>query len=164
MSTAPTRTSPTRPTDRDYGLTLQERVQAFHKRLDQPCPDVPTMLTDKRGHLRWQLMDEELREYSLAVLHSDYLGMVDALVDLLYVTLGTAVEMGVDLAPFFEAVHAANMQKQPAPDGGKGVKPEGWTAPDLANVFQETYHATPPDCALADGGEDGADDDAATTA
>lgn len=33
------------------------------------------------------------------------------LCDVLYVTIGTAVAMGLDIEPFFEEVHKANMSK-----------------------------------------------------
>jgi len=36
--------------------------------------------------------------------------MIDALCDLLYVTAGAPVEMGVELGPFFDEVHASNMR------------------------------------------------------
>lgn len=69
--------------------------------------------------------------------------MVDALVDLLYVTYGTAVEMGVDLAPFFDEVHRANMHKVPGEGGGKSRKPERWVPPDLDRVWRDVYGDAP---------------------
>lgn len=54
------------------------------------------------------------------------------LVDLIYVTVGTFVELGIDPQPVWAAIHAANMQKEAAPDfGGKAVKPDGWQKPKV---------------------------------
>lgn len=60
-------------------------------------------------------------------------GEVDALVDLLYLTYGSFVLMGVDPKPFFDTVHEANMGKI-FPDGKahfdpvthKVLKPDDW--------------------------------------
>lgn len=121
----------------------QDLVTTFHRAMDIPVPAEPTMLTAHRGERRYQLIEEEATEFLEASKTGDWLEMVDALVDLLYVTYGTAVEMGVDLAPFFDAVHNANMRKAPGAGGSKSVKPEGWAAPDLARVYGRTYGNTP---------------------
>lgn len=57
--------------------------------------------------------------------------LAQELVDLIYVTVGTFVELGIDPQPVWAAVHAANMQKEPSPDGGKAVKPAGWQKPRI---------------------------------
>lgn len=64
--------------------------------------------------------------------------VIDGLCDLLYVTFGTAVEMGVPLDTFFEAVHRANMAKLGGPtrEDGKSLKPEGWKPPDIAGRLE----------------------------
>lgn len=64
---------------------------------------------------------------------STMVGQVDALTDLLYLTYGSFVLMGVDPKPFFDTVHEANMGKI-FPDGKahfdpvthKILKPEDW--------------------------------------
>lgn len=121
------------------GSRAQQLVEAFHARMAIPVASEPTMLTAERGELRCQLIEEEAREFREATEQGDWLEMVDALVDLLYVTYGTAVEMGVDLAPFFEEVHSANMRKRPAEGGGKSLKPDGWQGPDHTRVYRKSY-------------------------
>jgi predicted HAD superfamily Cof-like phosphohydrolase len=62
----------------------------------------------------------------------DIVEVVDGLCDLLYVVFGTAEAIGVELAPFFERVHAANMRKLNRPineHGKRGWKPPGWADP-----------------------------------
>jgi predicted HAD superfamily Cof-like phosphohydrolase len=67
--------------------------------------------------------------------------MVDALCDLLYVTYGAAVDLGVDLQPFFAEVHRSNMAKVGGRkrEDGKWLKPAGWTPPDIAGLLSRLY-------------------------
>lgn len=62
---------------------------------------------------------------------------VDGLCDLVYVTVGGAVDMGLDLDPHFELVHDANMRKLAGPkrEDGKQLKPEGWVGPDHGKLL-----------------------------
>lgn len=63
---------------------------------------------------------------------------IDALIDMVYVILGTFIACGVDPQPIWEAVHAANLRKIPAADkGAKVLKPAGWVAPDVAGLLRE---------------------------
>jgi predicted HAD superfamily Cof-like phosphohydrolase len=114
---------------------MQEQVRDLMRALHQPTPNrVSTDLPPERLKLRLTLIEEEFWELREASGCAD---QVDALCDLLYVTLGMAVEMGVDLEPFFELVHEANMKKigGPVRADGKGLKPEGWTPPDIAGLL-----------------------------
>ena len=103
-------------------------------------------LTDEEFRYRFNFMHEELREFDNAFSVGDQASMLDALVDLVYVALGTAHHMG---APFNEAwamVHEANMKKVLVPsEGGVGHKrgnaevirkPHGWKPPNLAGLWK----------------------------
>jgi len=87
-------------------------------------------------------MNEEWQEYCDAHVVDDLEGMLDALVDLTYVVLGTAYLHGFDFNEAFRRVHEANMKKVRAEaktDSKRGtaydvVKPEGWTPPDLGDL------------------------------
>ncbi len=67
---------------------------------------------------------------------------LDALVDLMYVLLGTSYLQGFDLKEAWNRVHAANMTKirtERADDSKRGsvydvVKPEGFRPPDLSDL------------------------------
>lgn len=92
--------------------------------------------TDRR-RLRRALIREEFREHLDAEDADDPIAALDALVDMVYVIVGAALEYGFDFAGAFAAVHAANMAKL-GPDGkpimradGKVLKPEGWKPADL---------------------------------
>jgi len=91
-----------------------------------------------RRRLRRALIREEFREYCDAEDADDPTATLDALVDLTYVIVGTALEYGWDFAGAFDAVHAANMAKLGSDgkpllrDDGKVLKPEGWKPADLS--------------------------------
>ena len=62
--------------------------------------------------------------------------MIDALIDILYVTLDACVQIGVKPSPFFRIIARNNLSKV-FPDGwmrtnekGKVIKPPTWIAPD----------------------------------
>jgi predicted HAD superfamily Cof-like phosphohydrolase len=57
--------------------------------------------------------------------------------DVIYVICGTAVEFGIDLAPFFAEVHRTNMAKEGGATraDGKILKPEGWQPPRIAEML-----------------------------
>src|SRR5581483_1475446 len=88
----------------------QQQVRDFHRLMigDVVAPSFPVLLDDYNGDLRCALIDEEAREFRAAWEARDRIGMIDALCDLLYVTLGAGVQMGVEIEPFFKEVHAAN--------------------------------------------------------
>lgn len=88
-------------------------------------------------NLRLDLLREEFNEYWHA---STEVEMLDALVDLIYIAIGTAVTFGWDIETAWKRVHTSNMAKL-GPDGkpilnaaGKVMKPEGWVAPDLSDL------------------------------
>jgi predicted HAD superfamily Cof-like phosphohydrolase len=88
----------------------------------------------------WDEIIQEAKKNEAGVLVTSP-ELIDGLCDLLYVTYGWAVELGIDLEPAFEAVHEANMKKGPGPvrEDGKKLKPEGWEPPDIAAVLDRMY-------------------------
>ena len=118
----------------------QAMVAEFHRTFGFPGPDrfEPEAFP---GELRISLIEEEAREFAEAVRANDVPEMVDALCDLLYVTYGAAVALGVDLDPFFREVHRANMAKVGGTRraDGKWLKPAGWQPPDIAGLLERLY-------------------------
>lgn len=116
----------------------QADVTEFHRVF---CPEqvatLPTMPIRAIRDLRVGLIIEELQELGDAFERSSVSNVADAIADLLYVVLGTAVACGIDIGPVWEVVHAANMKK--AGGGrradGKRLKPTGWEPPDIAGVL-----------------------------
>ena len=130
----------------------QAMVAEFHRRFGSPPPERPD-LERFPGALRVRLIQEEADELAQAVAEGDLAEMVDALCDLLYVTYGAAVDLGVDLQPFFAAVHRSNMAKVGGRrrEDGKWLKPEGWTPPDVAGLLARLYglQASPAEVSTA---------------
>lgn len=118
-----------------YGDVLE-----FHSKFDLPHPDVIRVrnLTPDEFNFRIQFMIEELREYSQAWVEGDIVKAADALVDLVYVALGTAAFQGLPFDQVWEVVHRANMSKirTPSKEASKRgsaydvIKPEGWVSPE----------------------------------
>lgn len=67
----------------------------------------------------------------------DLVEVIDGLCDLIYVAYGAAIRSGVDLEPFFLEVHRSNMNKVGGGirEDGKIIKPEGWEAPNIAQIL-----------------------------
>lgn len=117
---------------------FQRMVHEFHTVCHLGAPDRPA-LEGFPGALRVSLIEEEAAELARAVADRDMVGMIDALCDLLYVTYGAAVCLGVDLEPFFQEVHRSNMAKRGGPirADGKQLKPAGWQPPRIAELLAE---------------------------
>lgn len=95
--------------------------------------------TDLMEFLRFRIsfLDEELSETKVAVLQGNADEVVDGLIDLCVVAIGTMDALGINPQKAWDAVLEANMQKEvgikasrPNPLGLPDmIKPEGWKAP-----------------------------------
>ncbi len=116
----------------------QRMVLEFHEKYRAPAAATPTMPSMKDRMRRARLIVSEAAEFLDAADKSDFVEMADALADILVVTYGTAVEMGVDLEPVFAEVHRSNMSKDGGQDaGGKIMKGPNFSPPDLLRVLRE---------------------------
>src|SRR5512143_3696452 len=105
----------------------QRMVKEFHEKDGAPSAARPGVPPHKDRLRRARLVFTEAAEFIEAADKDDFVEMVDALADLLVVTYGTAVEMGVDLEPVFAEVHRSNMSKNGGMDpGGKILKGPGF--------------------------------------
>lgn len=139
-------------------------VQSFHAKFRQAYNGPPRALPDDLLRFREDFMQEELIEYKnnahrvSALLQEEQLPtseitsslaeQLDALVDLVYVALGTAVLHGFNFREAWRRVHLANMQKErvaSARDSARHsrfdiVKPRGWTPPDHLDLVRDHMH------------------------
>lgn len=116
-------------------------IRQFHEKFDlPPCnDDCPIDLLQFRS----AFMQEELDEFINAMHRDNKADMFDALLDIVYVAMGTAYLLGFPWDEGWKAVQAANMRKvraRSAADSKRGtaydvVKPEGWTAPDIESLL-----------------------------
>ena len=86
-----------------------------------------------------ELIQEEMRELVDAVADDDRVEQLDALVDILVVTMGAIRAGGFDGEGAWKEVMRTNFAKIDPETGkvrkredGKVLKPEGWKAPELA--------------------------------
>lgn len=116
---------------------FQRSVQAFHSKYGAVVNKTPTMIDEASRLRRVSLIVEEAAEFAAAARKSDMVGMCDSLCDLLYVTFGTAVELGVDIEPLFMEVQRSNMTKDGggADSGGKILKGPNFTPPSLKPIL-----------------------------
>lgn len=92
--------------------------------------------TAKTRLLRSRLVSEEAAELVAALHENDPEAIADAIGDLLYVTLGTAVAYGMPAGAIFDEVHRSNMTKRAPNRHGKGGKGKGFQKPDIARVLR----------------------------
>ena len=87
---------------------------------------------------RLRFLQEELDEMGTAVDEKNPEEIVDALIDLCVVAIGTLDAFGVDAHKAWDTVHNANMAKEPGVKESRPnplglpdlIKPEGWEGPD----------------------------------
>jgi predicted HAD superfamily Cof-like phosphohydrolase len=84
------------------------------------------------------LIDEEFKELKEAVNNNDQTETLDALIDILVVTIGAIHSAGYDAEGAWREVMTTNFAKIDHDTGkvrkredGKVLKPTGWTPPDL---------------------------------
>ena len=111
----------------------------FNKAFDIPKLDSPDIGPEELIELRIKLLREEVEEYAEAARAGDLVEVIDALADIGYILAGTILNHGMQNVydDAFDEVHRSNMAK--LVDGkvlrredGKVMKPQGWTAPQLA--------------------------------
>lgn len=133
-------------------------VAAFHRAGEVPMPSSPGFPGLDRIDLRKRLIREEAIELFDAIEEGNMVEVVDGCIDLIYVTIGTLLELGVDPTPAWNEVQRSNMAKFPPCEScntagcktcngrgtqlllredGKVLKPEGWTPPNLGLVLLE---------------------------
>lgn len=115
----------------------QRDVAAFHERFGQPVLDRPQMPSADRVALRIRLIKEEAQETVEALVAGDLVEAVDGLADLIYVALGTACELGVDMAEVWREVDRSNHDKVGGGvrADGKVQKPDGWVGPRIREAL-----------------------------
>jgi predicted HAD superfamily Cof-like phosphohydrolase len=115
-------------------------VLDFHNKFGCYSNAEPQGIPHEVEELRWRLITEELNELAGGMFDtSDLSEIADAITDLIYVLIGTAIAYGIDLRPVWDAVQAANMAKTGGGTRGDGkiLKPPGWTAPDIDKILDE---------------------------
>jgi predicted HAD superfamily Cof-like phosphohydrolase len=89
------------------------------------------------------LVIEEMQELAVAVRENDRTEQLDALIDILVVTIGAIHSMGADAEGAWKEVMSTNFAKIDKETGkvrkredGKVLKPQGWTPPELGQFLK----------------------------
>lgn len=117
----------------------QEALLEFHKKMAQTIGDPRSPDIQQEKEFRLRLIREELKELEEALEASDTVEAADALADLCYVIIGSAVTWGIDLASVFDEVHRSNMTKkcENKREDGKVLKDKDFSPPDIQGVLDE---------------------------
>ncbi len=90
------------------------------------------------------LISEEMQELSQAIVNNDKVEQLDALIDILVVTIGAIHSMGADAEGAWKEVMSTNFAKIDKDTGkvrkredGKVLKPVGWVPPELKGYLEK---------------------------
>lgn len=134
-------------------MNVYTDVGNFHLKFGLPAfelgPDHNMTYEEFQNMLEFRItfMHEELAEFIEGAQNSDHAQMFDALLDLVYVAVGTAHLMGYPWNEGWQLVQQANMSKERANSAEDPrskrrheldvVKPEGWIPPDIWTLLQK---------------------------
>ena len=115
--------------------------EKFMKACDQTTGGA---INEEQYALYRKLIAEEVGELHEAVENNDRVEQLDALIDILVVTIGALHSMGADAEGAWKEVIRSNLAKIDAATGkvikradGKVLKPEGWKAPELKGYLNK---------------------------
>lgn len=119
-------------------------VQDFHEAFGLGVEHKPVAkLSNQKLKLRFDLMDEENKEYLEAAESNDLIEVADALGDMLYILCGTILEHGMQykIEEVFDEIQRSNMSKL-GEDGkpiyredGKVMKGPNYFKPNLESIL-----------------------------
>lgn len=124
--------------------TMLSDIKDFHVKFDLEYSGPPRLLPYDLAEFRIKFLNEELQEYIKAITENDLEGSLDALVDLVYIALGTAYLQGLPFKAGWDTVQACNMTKERAMTDGANskrgssydiIKPKGWHGPEYIGIL-----------------------------
>ena len=156
-----------------------EMQAEFCKAMDIPLANRPEVKQEDYLYLGRALIMEEFKEVMIEydrieettlhwigdtereqLRHQFLQNLCAELADLIYVICQAANMHGLPLIQFYDAIHAANMQKiDPATgkvnrrEDGKVLKPIGWKAPPLTEIYDKALRGFYDDTATEPSGE-----------
>jgi predicted HAD superfamily Cof-like phosphohydrolase len=108
------------------------------------CDQSVDKLDEKQYEMYCNLIQEEHDELKAAIAANDPVEQLDALIDILVVTIGAIHSAGFDADGAWKEVMKTNFAKVDSETGkvrkredGKVLKPLGWTPPDLKPFIEK---------------------------
>lgn len=130
------------------GITMKNKLSAvalFHETFGMGVSSImKANLGVNKNMLRYNLMDEENKEYLEAAENNDLVEVADALGDMLYILCGTILEHGMQykIEEVFNEIQRSNMSKLGA-DGkpiyredGKVLKGPDYFKPNIKEILE----------------------------
>lgn len=121
-------------------------VELFHNSFGLGVLQEPKAnLGESKNALRFNLMDEENKEYLEAATNNDLVEVADALGDMLYILCGTILEHGMQykIEEVFAEIQRSNMSKLDENgkpiyrEDGKVLKGPNYFKPDIQGVLDK---------------------------
>ena len=120
-------------------------IDRFHKRFGfKKNNNIGIPDDDELVNFRTSFLMEELAEYTNAIVKKDTAKALDALVDIVYIALGTAWLFNLPFDKAWKEIQAANMKKVRAKDktGKRGtkfdvIKPKEFKEPNIERIIEE---------------------------
>lgn len=114
------------------------------ERFMQACDQSTAIENRDQFNMYLKLIEEEAEELNQAIIKKDKVEMLDALIDMVVVTIGAIHSMGADGEGAWNEVMRTNFSKINPETGkvhkredGKVLKPDGWTPPDLKKFLNK---------------------------
>jgi predicted HAD superfamily Cof-like phosphohydrolase len=122
-----------------------KQLKEFHKVYNLPIRSIPTIIPQKEFNLRHRILREEVFELLIAQKNKDIVEVADAIIDCMYILIGTAVQFGIadKLEDCFNEIHRSNMSKlneQGKPimrADGKVLKGNLYSPPNLSPILKD---------------------------
>ena len=115
------------------------------QRFMEACGQTTDRFNAEQFNLYVKLISEEYQELADAIAELDKTETLDALIDILVVTIGAIHSMGADAGGAWQEVMRTNLAKIDPVTGrvnrredGKILKPDGWQAPQLAAYVRKS--------------------------
>ncbi len=123
---------------------FEKDIDVFLQRYNLPNASKFKPITNEEMQLRINHLREELSELQLNTDNNNWHEILDALVDLTYIAIGTARMNGMDFETAWNRIHTVNMQKircEKQADSKRGttfdvIKPKDWQPADLSDLVE----------------------------
>lgn len=143
-------------------------IEEFHTKFQISQAEIPSFHSDAMMEFRIKFLQEELDEFNEAWVAGDTTKAFDALIDLVYVALGTAYICNFPFEEGWQHVHEANMSKRRVRTKSASkrnseydiIKPEGWVSPETmlqVILLEKTYQFQRAKFMEANGNDDDAE-------
>lgn len=122
--------------------SLLQDVREFREACGLPIATKVGFPSRECVELQQRLLREEYLEWIAASSERDMVEVADALADMIYIIVGTALEFGIPLDRVWDEVQRSNMAKVDPETGrvarrddGKILKPKNWEGPRISEAL-----------------------------